>query len=413
MLLDEALRLYHGCWCVLPLHPRSKKPALRSWRSYQSKRPTEATLRRWFSPDKKLGLAVVLGAVSGGLCCRDFDRLDAFEAWEAAHPELAATLPQSITSRGRHVFFRCLPEVITSASPNGATIVDFGDGELRGGGLAVLPPSVHESGHVYAWQIEPSDSIPMIDDLDAAGLACRWSDRDSEASAPRAGQGECFTYEDRSNGGGLKTTDATEESKCQGSRGPLATNSIDFSPINDDIERAIIATLPNGPGQRNKAIFEFARHLKAIDVLRDAEALQLRSLVQRWHQRALPNIQTKSPEESLAEFIRAWDKARIPAGESELPRLFAEAVEAPLPDCCSGYETQEVRLLVSLCKRLGTHWHPQPFPLACRIAGKLLNVSHVTANSWLFLLEADGILKLHSKGTQRDRRANRYFYAGD
>lgn len=413
MLLDDALHRYRAGWCIVPLHPRSKKPALRHWRSYQNKRPAIGTLRKWFGPDKDVGIAVVLGPVSGNLCCRDFDSLEAYDAWQTKHPHLARTLPQSITSRGRHVYFRCPPGHVESVSPNGATIVDYGDGELRGGGLAVLPPSIHQSGHVYRWQIEPGDVVPVVDDLNAAGLTCCWAASDSETSACDAPRGGHFTDENRSNRGGLKTTDGTEESKCQGSRGQFATDSPDFSKIGDAVEDAILKTLPTGPGQRNKAIFEFARHLKAIDVLRDAEALQLRSIVTDWHRRALDVVKTRSPEESLADFVRAWGKVRIAAGESPMARLFVEAAGSDVPECGKKYPTSNVRLLVAFCKRLGESWKPRPFPLACRIAGDWLNVSHTTANSWLFLLESDGILKLHSKGSQKPRRANRYFYTGD
>jgi len=39
-------------------------------------------------------------------------------------------------------------------------------------------------------------------------------------------------------------------------------------------------------------------------------------------------------------------------------------------------------------------------------------VSHVTVNKWLFLLTADGVLRVESVGSQATHRASRYRYTG-
>jgi hypothetical protein len=170
MVLDEALRMHRQNVCVLPINPRSKKPAIRSWIKYQNVRPDEPTVRRWFLESTDRNLAAVLGPVSDNLICRDFDRLDAFERWAAANPDTAAMLPQSQTGRGRHVFCRAEPLAVQGISPTGSSIIDFGDGELRGGGYSVLPPSIHESGRAYQWLIPPGDNFPCVNLLET-GLA--------------------------------------------------------------------------------------------------------------------------------------------------------------------------------------------------------------------------------------------------
>lgn len=400
MVLDEALRMHRQNWCVLPLKPQSKQPALRSWKRYQNQRPNEATVRNWFSGSTRKGLAVVLGPASDGLVCRDFDRMDAFERWAATHPDVAATLPQSETSRGRHVFCRVDSLAVQGVSQTGSSIVDYGDGELRGGGYAVLPPSIHESGRAYRWLIPPGEKIPCVN-LMETGLAAVWAETRNH-----------FTEETEEYGGQLKSTEATDESRSQGSRGALA-NGFDFSPIRDEIERAIVATLPTGPGRRNKAVFEFCRYLKGIPALSAVEPGELREIVLEWHLRALAFAQTTSPEETLADFFRGWPKVKFAADESPLRMLFDEALTEPLPHCCERYPTYEVKMLVALCRKLHHHWQPAPFPLACRNAGELLNVSHVTANGWLYLLTTDGVLKLEETGSQQKRRASRYRYTGD
>ena len=400
MILDEALRMHRQDWCVLPLKPRSKQPALRSWKRYQDQRPNEATVRNWFSGSTDKGLAVVLGPVSDGLICRDFDQMDAFESWAASNPEAAAVLPQSETSRGRHVFCRVKPLAVQGVSQTGSSIIDYGDGELRGGGYSVLPPSIHESGRAYRWLIPPGEEIPCVD-LRETGLAAAWAESRDH-----------FTEETEEYGGQPKSTEVTDESRSQGSRGTLA-NAFDFSPIRDDIERAIVATLPTGPGRRNKAVFEFCRHLKSIPALSVVEPGDLREIVLEWHSRALPFAKTSSPEETLADFFRGWPKVKFPAGAALLKALFEEALAEPLPHCCQQYPTYEVKMLVALCRKLHHHWHPKPFMLSCRKAGELLGTTHTTANAWLSLLVLDEVLTVAEIGSRKTRRASRYFYTGD
>lgn len=406
MIRDEALKLYRHGWCVLPMKPRTKQPALKGWARYQTQRPTDSTVCRWFPANADRGLAVVLGEVSGGLICRDFDQLDAYDAWAAEHPQLASRLPQSETGRGRHVFCRVEPLTIQGISPTGASIIDYGDGELRGGGLAVLPPSIHESGKAYLWLNRPTDSVPTVD-LPATGLAQKWGAKPSN-SPPISPNSANFTEEDTRV---LKSTEGTEDNISHRGRGQAADFVPDFDSILDDIERAIVATLPTGPGKRNNAAFLLAQQLKGIGPLSEAEAKQLRPIVKEWHQRALPFITTKPFETTLAEFYRAWPKVEFPAGV--LRKLLDDALVDPLPHCCKLYETYDVKRLIALCRKLGQLSNPKPFYLACRGAGDVLGVSHTTASNWLYLLTEDDVLELVEQGSQKTHRASRYFYRGD
>lgn len=406
MILNEALRLYQMGWCVLPLKPRTKRPALQSWKRYQKQRPSESTIRNWFKSDTDRGLAVCLGAVSGGLVCRDFDQMDAYEAWAAEYPELAATLPQSETSRGRHVFCMAADHAVESLSPTGASTIPFDDGELRGGNCyVVLPPSTHPSGHVYRWLIPPGDTIPFADLADT-GLNRCWAEPDVESTDPDAGQHSGFTECTERT----EPTQCTDEDRSHGRRGSLA-NSIDFFSIGDETEQAIAATLPTGEGQRNNALFSLAQRLKSLPALCEADPRSLDSVVQEWHRRALPVIGTESLEESVADFRRAWRNVKFPAGV--MRPLFEAAMTEPLPHCCERYATFEVKQLIVLCRALHEHWRPEPFFLSCRVAGELLNVSHTTANKWLYLLADDEVLFEVEKGSQAGRRASRFRYCGD
>ena len=154
----------HG-WSIIPIG-RDKKPALRTWKGFQSKRPTDKQLRQWFLDGQGVrgqvtGLAAVCGDVSGDLVVRDFDSMEAYQAWAKAYPKLAAKLPTVQTARGRHVYFR-----------NGHSRIEvMNDGELRGKGYVLLPPSIHPTGVLYDWIVPLSNGpLPEVPDPAVAGL---------------------------------------------------------------------------------------------------------------------------------------------------------------------------------------------------------------------------------------------------
>jgi len=102
-LLKQALRYYDQGWCIIPI-PQGEKAARIRWKRYQTKRPDESRLCRWFA-DNHSNIAVVLGGVSGGLACRDFDTEQAYQQWAGEHRDLADKLPTVKTARGYHVYF--------------------------------------------------------------------------------------------------------------------------------------------------------------------------------------------------------------------------------------------------------------------------------------------------------------------
>lgn len=156
-------------WSLIPLSPQTKRPTVK-WKPYQTERAEERQLRSWFL-HRGLNAAVVFGAVSGGLCSRDFDDVAEYDRWAAHHPDLAATLPTVETRRGRHVYFRAEAEAVRELrialgrDPDriGALVVAGGELRCGVGCYSVIPPSTHPSGFVYRWLIEPAESIPLVD----------------------------------------------------------------------------------------------------------------------------------------------------------------------------------------------------------------------------------------------------------
>lgn len=102
----DALEYLEAGWSVIPIRDGAKVPAVRSWEPWQSARPDAAKIRKWFRESGRHNIAVILGPVSGDLICRDFDKLESYEAWAAEHRELAKSLPTVETSKGRHVYCR-------------------------------------------------------------------------------------------------------------------------------------------------------------------------------------------------------------------------------------------------------------------------------------------------------------------
>jgi hypothetical protein len=168
-ILAAALEYRRRGWSIIPIAVGTKKPpkGIR-WKQYQTRLPKEEELRWWFADRDDLGLAVIFGAVSGGLVCRDFDEVAGYRRWERAHPDLARMLPTVETPRGRHVYFQALPEwhVFENLRP-------MENGEYRGdsGHYCLLPPSQHPDGSHYKWLVPlPEGELPLIEDVADAEL---------------------------------------------------------------------------------------------------------------------------------------------------------------------------------------------------------------------------------------------------
>ena len=375
--LEPALAYEQRGLAIVPVvFEGGKKRVAVRWKRFQCKAPSPRTVGKWFSDGRYPALAVILGPVSGNLACRDFDDPGAYETWAKGHPKLAKTLPTARTGRGYHVYFTAaLERTVTCA-----------DGELRGGcgSTSVLPPSRHPSGRRYRWLIPlPAGDLPTVDPKSAGLLGEPVQQKRTEENRSRR-----------------KQTDANGSKLSAGEVGE------------DEVALAIQATLPTGPRQRNRQIFQFARALKGIASLANADAPSLRPDVQRWHAAALSVIETKEFEETWIDFLYAWDRVQAPMRLNLMEDAMKTARANPVPEL--PYEQAGVRDLVALCRELQGMWGREPFFLSCRTAGRVLGVEYTKAWRWLFLLEQDGWIRTAAKGGTRERpyQATRYRYLG-
>jgi hypothetical protein len=185
--------------------------------------------------------------------------------------------------------------------------------------------------------------------------------------------------------------------------------------VEADIKKAILETLPAAVGRRNRQVFEYARALKAIPRLADAEADDLKTFLRQWHQLALLKnvIGTEPFEETWIDFLQAWPKVKFPRGQEPMTAILEKAKTNPFPPAVDRYQPDGLRLLVAVCRELQRVSGEGEFFLSCRTAGKLLGVNYVTAARYLYLLAHDGIVEAVEKGDRARRRATRYRYRAE
>ncbi len=376
------LRDLYG-WSIIKI-PRGEKRARVSWKRYQSEHADDATLRRWFHSGDS-NLAVITGSVSGGLVVRDFDEAGAYPRWAAQRPELAARCPTVQTARGYHVYCQMadVPRVI-----------HVPDGELRGdGGYCLLPPSVHPTGSVYRWSIALGE-LPAL------------TATDFDLAPPLTDVTEGATF-DACYRSQQKTTHSQQRANPQSTESHRHDKGVHIS---DGERQAVLASLPTAPGQREKRLWLLARRLLAIHGPH-ATYPTLRPAFDLWWSHARPVVGTQTVEDSLAAFLRSYQRANTPL-EDVLGQCLAMAQDNPIPEWSHGF-SPPCTLLAGLCRELQRWADGEPFFISARTAGAAVGVSHVHAARWLSMFNAMGVLQLIERGTQGGGLASRYRYLAD
>lgn len=410
----KAALFYHSLgFSVIPINPGDKKPAVKRVEGFKQKPASVKQIEEWFGTGSTFQIGIMLGAVSGGLVCRDFDRPDSYKAWAKAYPKLAQTLPTVKTpSKGFHVYAKVSLAMLERQQASYRRIGVKGlDGEMRWKSCyTVAPPSRLPEG-CYTFCVPFSDAIKEIA-VEALQL-------DEDWGAP-------------SNNTPLDTEDSdnvanTSEPRITHviNRAPNRTVTMPATPLAVDspvIQGAISRTRPTGRKQRFGLVFQFARELKAIPAFASEEDLRiLRPFVKEWHRQALPYIGTKPFDDTWMDFTRGWPRVKFPAGTASLGELFELAVNALDPPELQDYERPELKLLIKFCRELQLNIDAggiKPFFLTCRDAAELLtsyykrNVAFQSVNYWLDGLCRDKVLEKVSVGSQKSRKANEWRYCG-
>ncbi len=158
---------------------------------------------------------------------------------------------------------------------------------------------------------------------------------------------------------------------------------------------------PTTVGQRNKKIFELARHLKVR--YPDASFAELKPVVKEWHRRALPVIGTKDFGISWAEFKTSWRSVKY--FPETLTRLLVDLPKLPVNCPASEYGPKGL-LLFQICVGLQEHEGAKPFFISSRKAGELIGCHASDAAKLLKAFCIDGLIEEVSKGV--GKVASRY-----
>lgn len=149
--LDYALKYLKKGWSIIPIAPRSKLPAIKSWTEYQTTPPTEQEVGLWFRENQNYGLALVCGKVSGVIVV-DID--SGKGEVDKAGLELPPTLAQKTGSGGSHLIYKWR-EGLTGPKVGIRKGIDI----RSDNSYIILAPSTHPNGNLYEWMIDDDEDI--------------------------------------------------------------------------------------------------------------------------------------------------------------------------------------------------------------------------------------------------------------
>ncbi len=167
----------HG-FSIVPTIEGGKRPALESWKEFQTRRPTHNEITLWMTGlYRNCGIGLVTGTISGNVFVIDADAgpgkvgSETLDDLQMMHDDLPHTWTSNTGGGGRHYFYRAPVGVKIQTGQNvlGQHV------DVRGeAGFLVLPPSPHPSGHSYAWLAGSAPSVTIIADAPAWLVAlCR------------------------------------------------------------------------------------------------------------------------------------------------------------------------------------------------------------------------------------------------
>lgn len=144
-LVDAALAYSARGWAVFPCVPRGKKPLCAH--GLKDATTDETQIRAWWErwPDANIGYP------TGNLVVLDVDGAEGENS--LAGLEFAnGTLPQTLTAKtgkGRHLYFKPAGAKIRNSTGRLGKHLDI----RAEGGYVILPPSIHENGSQYHWEV--------------------------------------------------------------------------------------------------------------------------------------------------------------------------------------------------------------------------------------------------------------------
>jgi hypothetical protein len=160
-MLRAALRYASMGFSVFPCEPRGKEPRTRHGCKDATREPDQ--IRKWWTRCPESNVAIATGAISGMLVL-DIDPRhggdDSLATLEASFGKLPGTPTVLTGGGGLHIYFRHPGIEI----PNSAGRISPGIDVRGDGGYVIAPPSVHDSGNLYHWEVSSRiDELTIAD----------------------------------------------------------------------------------------------------------------------------------------------------------------------------------------------------------------------------------------------------------
>jgi hypothetical protein len=162
-------------------------------------------------------------------------------------------------------------------------------------------------------------------------------------------------------------------------------------------------------GERNRRLFDLARWLRAVPELAQKGPEAAEAHVRQWWQVALRVIGTKDWDTSWKDFVIAWGRVRRPYGATIAGVRDAAHDAVPQVEG-EPREERDILRLQRVCEELQRRHGDRPFPLSCRMAGKLIGVGHDWANQLLNRLRTSGDLQLVTEHDRLRKRGREWRY---
>jgi hypothetical protein len=152
-LLEAAVDYVRRGIKVFPCAPRGKKPLVKN--GFHDAACDEAKVRKWWKtwPDANIG--VPTGA-ENGIIVIDVDKRGDLSLFGREIPE---TVESATGGGGRHIIYKHPGRPVKNTT--GANIGLDGVDSRADGGYIIVPPSIHESGDSYQWEISFDDMEPQ------------------------------------------------------------------------------------------------------------------------------------------------------------------------------------------------------------------------------------------------------------
>lgn len=377
---------------AVPTH--QKRPTIR-WKDLQWRPPTKRELGRAVCEKAGVdGYAVLTGrnpfAPDQSVYARDFDTVEAYEAWAESAPAAAAALYTVRSGRGYHVYARMpagMPEVFVSfADP-------LRKGELKANrGYIVGPGSLHPSGRRYTPVNFPADALvtgtPEMHPVAAGFLsqdefdaAVRKAERPAAETAPETPA----RVKERAPSPAYATLRPLTERQTRRLRALARRHAV------------------RGEGERHARMWAFERALKGLPFLADQPPEAVLEAFEEWHARSRPHMRGKNLEANWRDFWASWPKVKRPGlstlrdhARARLESDWRPAETRGLSDGC-----QRVAAVLAEVQRFVTLTYGRPdFFLSFSLLGELAGVSASTACEAVGKLRDLTLVKVVRKGVR-------------